>query len=124
MKLRVVLLPLILLHPKGGDWIARSIPNGTDAASLDDFDDSSTLASSSKHHHEALTLSTASLAERSLPRQASLVRARIGPNSTYRHAIYSSPYRQGHRRPATAPVRKRAKGNKAAKVLADLCGAD
>lgn len=32
---------MFLLHPKGGDWIARSVPNGTDAAKLDDFDDSS-----------------------------------------------------------------------------------
>ena len=35
---------LLLLHPKGGDWIARAVPNGTDAAKLDDFDDSSCRA--------------------------------------------------------------------------------
>lgn len=32
---------MYLLHPKGGDWIARSTPNGSDPAKLDDFDDSS-----------------------------------------------------------------------------------
>ena len=32
---------MFLLHPKGGDWIARATPNGTDAPKLDDFDDSS-----------------------------------------------------------------------------------
>ena len=38
---------MFLLHPKGGDWIARSVPNGTDAAKLDDFDDSSCKISGS-----------------------------------------------------------------------------
>ena len=32
---------MFLLHPKGGDWIARATPNGTDTPKLDDFDDSS-----------------------------------------------------------------------------------
>lgn len=32
---------LLLLHPKGGDWIARAVPDGNDTARLDSFDDSS-----------------------------------------------------------------------------------
>ena len=66
---------------------------------------------SSQYEHDALTLSSASLAERSLPRPSSMVQKKIRA-STYRHAILSSPYRQpfapGPRRPATAPGRARA----------------
>jgi hypothetical protein len=36
---------LLLLHPKGGDWIGRAVPNGTDANKLNDFDDSSVCTS-------------------------------------------------------------------------------
>jgi len=40
---------LLLLHPKGGDWIGRAVPNGTDRQVI--------LTSSSPHPHLILTLS-------------------------------------------------------------------
>lgn len=83
--------------PQGVTW-------GDGAEGLYGHDGASTL--SSRYEHDALTLSSASLAERSLPHPSAMVRKKISDSlSTYRHAIYTSPYNQpfvpGSRRPAT-----------------------